>query len=283
MMDKINLPQHYNYIGIFLSLGCNLSCSYCINHTVGLNQNRKHLDAQQWIEGLNRLNNPKSIPISLQGGEPTIHPGIFQIINGVKNQTDLLTNLQFDPIKFSSLIDPTKFSRELPYPAIRVSYHPETMDFMVYAKKLEFLHNSGYSIGFFSVNHPKYLKEIEFAKQYCLDKGLFFKTKELLAQYEGSIYGEYKYKDSCFSKTLKTVQCRTSELLVAPEGDIFRCHHDLYNKKMPIGHILDPKFDIDDKFRICDYYGQCNPCDVKIKNNRFQEFGHCSVEITAIS
>jgi MoaA/NifB/PqqE/SkfB family radical SAM enzyme len=282
-MNEINLPEHYNYIGIFLSLGCNLTCSYCINHTVGLNQKRKHLSAKEWIEGLNRLDNKKNIPISLQGGEPTIHPGIYEIINGLENQTDLLTNLQFNVDKFAELINPNKFSRDLPYPAIRVSYHPETMDFLSYAKKLERLHHLGYSIGFFSVDHPKYTKEIEFAKEYCNDKGLFFKTKELLADYEGKIYGKYKYENSCFSKELKTVQCKTSELLIAPEGDVFRCHHDLYNKKMPIGNILDPDFNIDDKFRTCEYFGQCNPCDVKVKNNRFQQFGHCSVEIKAIS
>ena len=111
---------------------------------------------------------------------------------------------------------------------------------------------------------------------------MFFKTKELLAEYENEVYGEYQYPGSCFSSELKTVNCKTTELLIAPEGDVFRCHHDLYNKKMPIGNMLDPEFVIQDKFRICTYFGQCNPCDVKIKNNRFQEFGHCSVEIEHI-
>lgn len=282
-MKSIDLPKHYNYIGIFLSLSCNLSCSYCINHTVGLDQRRKHLKAQEWIDGLNRLNNPSKIPISLQGGEPTIHPGIYEIINGLNYQTDLLTNLQFDVHKFSDLINTDKFSRDLPYPAIRVSYHPETMDFHHYIKKLSFLHEKGYSIGLFSVDHPKYKDEILYAQKYCKDNGLFFKTKDLLGMYDDKIYGDFKYPGSCFSKELKSCLCKTSELLIAPEGSVFRCHHDLYNKKSPLGHILDPNFSIDDSFRPCDYFGQCNPCDIKIKNNRFQEFGHCSVEIKNIT
>lgn len=281
-MDQLTLPNNYNYIGVFLTLGCNLDCSYCINYTVGLNQTRKHLKGHEWVEAIKRIHNPNKVPISLQGGEPSIHPGFYEIINDVDTQFDLLTNLQFNTEKFIDMIPTSKFGRDLPYPAIRVSYHPETMEFSKYAKKLEQLDKAGYSIGFFSVDHPKYKKEIRFAEEYCKDRGLFFKKKELLAEIDNKIYGEYQYPGSCFSKELKIVNCKTSELLLAPEGDIFRCHHDLYNKKTPIGHILDESYVIEDKFRQCSYFGQCNPCDVKIKNNRFQEFGHCSVDIEHI-
>ena len=121
--------------------------------------------------------------------------------------------------------------------------------------------------------------EIKRASELCEKAGIFFKTKELLGMHDGKLHGTYHYPDAVFSKTLKTVQCKTSELLLSPEGDIFRCHHDLYNKKNPIGHILDKDFQIEDIFRECKYYGNCNPCDVKRKNNRYQEFGHCSVEV----
>jgi hypothetical protein len=33
----------------------------------------------------------------------------------------------------------------------------------------------------------------------------------------------------------------------------------------------------------CYNFGDCNPCDVKIKTNRFQEYGHTSVEIININ
>ena len=39
---------------------------------------------------------------------------------------------------------------------------------------------------------------------------------------------------------------------------------------------------IDGKFRPCEVYGHCNPCDIKVKTNRFQVFGHTSVEIRGI-
>jgi uncharacterized Fe-S radical SAM superfamily protein PflX len=283
-MNKIELPEHYNYIAAFLSLSCNLSCSYCINHLSGLNQKRKHLNAKEWAEGLNRLSTKTDLPITLQGGEPSIHPGFYEIINSIDKNTriDILTNLQFDPHKFMSLIPSKRLDRSLPYPAIRVSYHPETMELNEVVAKAKLLHESGYSIGLFSVDHPNSKEDILKAQELCDKEGILFKTKELLDVHEGKVHGTYFYQDSCFSKTLKKCQCKTSELLLSPEGDVYRCHHDLYKKILPIGHILDPDFQIEDKFRECTFYGNCNPCDVKLKNNRYQEFGHCSVEIKDI-
>jgi len=284
MMPSINLPKHYNYIGAFLSLSCNLSCSYCINHLVGLDQRRKHLSGAEWVEGLNRIQTEGPLPISLQGGEPSIHKGFIEILNGLRKDlnVDLLTNLQFDPHKFMDLVDPERFKRDLPYPSIRVSYHPETMDLAETVNKVKILHDNGYSIGLFTVAHPDALEYIPAAEQACKDNGILFKTKEFLGEHNGKLHGTYHYEGSVFSKEVKTVNCKTSELLISPEGHIYRCHHDLYNKITPVGHILDPKFQIDDIFRECTYFGKCNPCDVKRKNNRFQNFGHCSVEIQDI-
>jgi hypothetical protein len=60
---------------------------------------------------------------------------------------------------------------------------------------------------------------------------------------------------------------------------VHRCHSDLYEGRQAIGHILDPGFEIDNKFRPCSVFGHCNPCDIKVKTNRFQIFGHTSVEV----
>ncbi|WP_417335305.1 radical SAM protein [Halobacteriovorax marinus] len=284
MMPKVEVPNHYNYIGVFLSLSCNLSCSYCINHTVGLNQRRKHLNGKQWAQALNRLQTKTDLPITIQGGEPTIHKDFYEIINSInpEKKIDLLTNIQFDTSTFINTISKDRFCRSLPYPAIRVSYHPETMDLENTITKVKELQDNQYSIGLFTVDHPHTKDELEHVKKRSLEEGILFKTKEFLGKLDGKVYGNYHYKDAIFSSTLKTVNCRTSELLISPEGFVYRCHHDLYNKKSPIGDILSPNFKIEDKYTVCDYYGKCNPCDIKLKNNRFQEFGHCSVHITEV-
>ena len=75
---------------------------------------------------------------------------------------------------------------------------------------------------------------------------------------------------------------KTKELLIAPDGRVYRCHSDLFAEENSIGNITDPEFQIEDKFRPCDKYGKCHPCDVKMKTNYKQELGHTSVEIKDI-
>ena len=69
---------------------------------------------------------------------------------------------------------------------------------------------------------------------------------------------------------------------MGPNGGVYRCHSDLYENRIPIGNILDRDFRIQDIYRPCYVYGHCNPCDIKVKTNRFQEFGHTSVDIKNI-
>ena len=68
-------------------------------------------------------------------------------------------------------------------------------------------------------------------------------------------------------------------LIIGPDGHVFRCHADLYEGREAIGHLLDKEVPLPGEFRECGFFGFCNPCDIKVKTNRFQEFGHTSVEI----
>ena len=40
--------------------------------------------------------------------------------------------------------------------------------------------------------------------------------------------------------------CRSKELLMSPEGHVYRCHRDLYAQENPTGNILDSEFEIKD-------------------------------------
>lgn len=280
-MKSIEVPESYQYIGIFLTLSCNLSCSYCINYLVGLKQGRKLLKAPDWSRGLARLKLGRDIPLTIQGGEPTIHSDFYNIINAIPETMalDLLTNIQFSPEEFANKIPLSKFNRAAPYASIRVSYHPEMMKLDETMHKVRQMLDLGFKVGLYGVLHPSQEKEILHAKEVCIKAGIDFRTKEFLGTYEGKIYGHYAYPDAVFAKTLKNCLCKTSELLIDPFGDVFRCHHDLYNRLHTVGNILDENFQIEDAYRPCDFYGKCNPCDVKIKNNYKQEFGHTSVSI----
>lgn len=281
-MKKILIPSSYRYVGVFLTLSCNLSCSYCINHLVGLKAGRKLLDAGEWGRALSRLEftGPK-LPLSLQGGEPTIHKHFYEIIKNIPDEfeIDLLTNIQFDPKTFAKNINKNRINRDAPYAPIRVSYHPETMDFTETKNKVKEMMELGFRVGLYTVAHPEALEEIERIKVICETEKIDFRTKEFLGVHEGKRFGHYRWDDACFVSERKNCLCKTTELLIDPFADVYRCHHDLYNKISSVGNLLDEDFEIHDEYRSCAFFGNCNPCDVKVKNNYLQEFGHTSVDI----
>lgn len=280
-MNDIIVPKNYNYIAAFLTFSCNLKCSYCINNFEQKLIKRKIITGKEWVEGLNRIISRSDLPVTFQGGEPSLHPDFIYIINHLdpRLNIDILTNLQFDVDTFIKQVKPDRIKRESPYASIRVSYHPETMDLESLMRKALTLLEAHFSVGIWSVAHPAYEKEIEAAAKKCASAGIDFRMKEFLGEHDQKMYGLFKYDGACDKKFKKNVQCRTTEFLMDSTGHVFRCHSDLYAGINPIGYILDPAFQIEDKFRPCSEFGHCNPCDIKVKTNRFQQFGHTSVEI----
>jgi MoaA/NifB/PqqE/SkfB family radical SAM enzyme len=239
------------------------------------------MSGSDWVRGLNRITPRQDMPLSLQGGEPTTHPDFYSLINGIRPDIhlDLLTNLEFDIDLFMHTIDPERIKRDALYASIRVSYHPEVMNIEDLAARVKMLSDVGYSIGIWGVLHPEWEKDILLAQDYCLSRGIDFRTKEFLGEYKGVLHGTYAYQGACGQKFKKQVSCRTTELLIGPEGNIYRCHADLYGNRNPISHLLNPSFKIPTGFLECNDFGGCNPCDVKLKTNRFQQNGHTSVKI----
>jgi hypothetical protein len=246
------------------------------------------MSAAEWIRAADRLVLRDDLPLTLQGGEPTLHKGFYQIVREVDQQIkmDLLTNMGFDVEEFIKNVPVWRFDRIAPYAPIRVSYHPgqNDMDDLI-VKTLKLL-DKGFRVGIFGINHPnaEINKSVLKAAQKCAEVGIDFRLKEFLGEWNGQLYGTYKF-DGCVSGSdMKSCECRTSEILVNPKGYVFRCHSDLYKNRTPIAHILDEEFDPStlEQFMQCDYYGDCNPCDVKVKTDRFQVFGHTSVEIKNI-
>ncbi len=282
-MKSLEIPGDYNYIAVFLTLGCNLSCPFCINAYGGSKARYSLIDGEQWVEGLNRIASRPDLPVTLQGGEPSLHPDFFSIISGLRDDlnVDILTNLQFDIDAFMSTIPSERVSRDAPYASIRVSYHPGQMDIHDVVAKVALMLEHGYSVGVWAVDHPGSKAAIAEARQICSERGIDFRIKEFLGEHNGTLSGSYRYPEGLSRRRHATVECRTTELIIGPAGDVFRCHADLYEGRPAIGNICDDGFDIEQAFRPCDQFGFCNPCDLKVKTDRFQEFGHTSVEILA--
>jgi len=314
------IPETFKYIEAFLTFRCQLACSFCINtvyepddskrrNSLGETNNNRfgkrfgEMSADEWISAINRIKTRPGIPVTLGGGEPSLHPGFIDIINGVDEdiEIDILTNSRWGEKgleKFARSVKPERLKRKnpSPYSSIRVSYHPGEfgMNPAEVIRDVKFLQSHGFDVQVESVLHPRpeQLTAIHHFALLARNEKVDFRVKEFVGQYEGRddsgkefsiTYGDYsKYKDAAFSKNLKYADCKTTELLIGPGGEVYRCHTDLYDKKRSVGSLLDSGFKIEDKFRPCFIYGRCNPCDVKVKADHKQRDGNTSVEIANI-
>lgn len=288
-MKPILIPENYTYISAFLTMRCNLKCSYCLNEfEETFTRKWEEINSESWISLLNRIHSKPDIPITLSGGEPSLHKGFIEILKNVKKDLsiDILTNLQWTEELMerflSGEIQPERLKRNSAYASIRVSYHPEQMDIIDLVKKAKRLQDAGFSIGIWGILYPSpaHLTKINEAQFVCKDFGVDFRLKEYTGEYNGVQYGNYsKYPGSISQEEKKTAACKTTELLIGPNGNVYRCHSDLYGKENSIGSVLDPEFEIKNIFRECKKYGFCHPCDVKVKTNYKQQLGHTSVDI----
>jgi hypothetical protein len=260
-----------NYIGVFLTFRCNLGCNYCLNH-VGDFTSRPELTADEWLDILQNVRSREDLPITLQGGEPTLHPYFYDIVQKLHAQghyLDLLTNGYFNIDEFLAKTTPEMFKRRAPYASIRFSCHKNTNEIrlLIVVKTLK---SHGYSVGIWGIDHPDMKDQNDVVAWYCGELGIDFRMKEFL----GAMHGTYKYPDAVTGKKNILVRCYPSELLYAPDGAEFPCHRFLYK-----GSLLPGITEVADGYVICHDYGLCNPCDIKLKTNRLQEGGHCSVRI----
>ena len=281
-LKTVKLPKRYNYAEAYLTLRCNLGCTYCINAMSGkIVRERNELTSSQWAEGLNRIDFG-DIPLTFGGGEPTLYKNFFSLFEQLNShiKLDLLTNLEFDIKTFIQLLSPEKFNNSYnpAYKSIRVSFHAEKMDSHRLIDKVEQLQEAGFTVGLFGLNHPRNVEHNMIMTELARERKIFFFVKDFLGKQDHEMFGYYKYPKA-LDGIPKHAKCRTRELLIGPEGNIYRCHRDLYKAEDAIGNIADQDLEIGDSFRPCNNYGKCNPCDVKLKTNRFLQMGNCSVEI----
>lgn len=299
-MEKIIIPESYKFISAFLTFRCNLNCSFCVNYAPAKNLMRddfNEISGQEWVESLNRIEGPKEVAVSFTGGEPSLHKDFNYILNNLNPEIgiDLFTNLWWNEKKLERFIrevPPDKIDNHAPFPSIRVSYHPEQMGegekMLKNAKRLK---ETGYDIGVECVMYPSasQLEALERMAIKCRAADISFRPKSFIGVYEGkddfgnifSIrYGNYsKYPDSVFQEKTLEKMCKTSNLLINPDGKVYRCERDSHLMENPIGNILDKNFNLKDEFRYCNKYGQCHLCDVKVTTDNQQKLGFTLVEI----
>lgn len=276
------IPDSYNYIGVFLTYDCELSCPYCINRYNNLKPTPP-TTIFWWAEHLPKIKTTKELPLTLQGGEPTGIAGFSWLVKELHKQDvymDLLTNGDFNPYYFCKKISPKIFKRGAKYASIRFSYHPRETTIEHLADSVNWMKKQGYDVGIWGLDHPAFKSLNAHAVEYCAKLKIDFRIKEFLGIWKNKRYGTYKYPDGVSQRSHKNfVFCKPSELLINPQGNIFVCHRNLYMGENSQGSISNPNIKLLDKYKICYNFGFCNLCDIKLKFNRYQKGGHCSVDI----
>lgn len=263
-LPQLHLPDSLNYVGVFLTLECNLGCSYCINDPqqtgrreilfpIQAKSLRKSLTPAEWAQALNRIPYRQDLPITLQGGEPMLYwgsKGLGMILSETPHYFDLLTNFALRPEVFAENLNgqQRKLQRDAPYPSIRVSYHADEMNrvwhgqgFAELVNRCGALCNYGFrvspvkaesDVGIYMVAHPHNQVTADMESNYA-DR-VPFETKEFLGMHGGKLYGHYLYPFSTdliargiYPSTLGC-ECRTTELLLDPLGFVWGCHFYLY-------------------------------------------------------
>ncbi len=287
VMGPVRLRDNADYMGVYLTNRCHLKCAYCITghgDTGFRDRKQEMLHARDWISGLNRFVLPEDTPVTLQGGEPFLYPGIWELLDGLRQKADILTALppKLERDDFLSLKTLDWNKRAAPYPTMRVSYHHGQHDYRELVERIAGL-NDILNIGLFCLAHPAYSDEYREVKEFGEKHGVEVRQKEFLGYWDGKLYGTYKYEGSCSGKKRGIrVQCRNTVVPLGPGGDVYRCHSDLYfgRKDLRLGNILDGDLEVNGEYQDCDNYGTCSECDVKVKTNRYQQYGYTSVDIS---
>ena len=211
----MQLPSIYNYIGILLTLRCNFKCSYCLNWRL----NKEERDVDYWLKAIDRIDT--ELPITLSGGEPSIHKAFFPLLMNLNKKFDVLTNLSFDIDYFIENVSVYSFENDKGYAPIRVSFHPGFSEKINVIERVRKLMDAGYRVGLYVVETKENKDVIEDLRKI---DWIDLQVKPYL---------EHKLK----IKPENKCKCAVSELLIGPDGNIYKCHRDLYKSENRIGDL----------------------------------------------
>lgn len=265
LITKETFDEFY-FWSAYLTLACNLECEYCIQ-SYGI-ESRSHLpkyemvDGDTWIKGLNAVKH-KPNRIVLQGGEPTLHPDCFDIIEELEGfgEIHLYSNLKFDVDALFARV-----KKNLPKLRILSSFHPERMtpeDVEEHARKLSVIREAGEDILVRNtmVDFPESRPHYEEYKAIMEKHGHHLDLLDFQGILDGKLYPEGC--DEGFGlKQRKKVWCQCKQVNIAPDGSLYNCATRVYRKdKVSYGNLFRDGLS---KFPIgyvkCSDYGMCNPC-----------------------
>jgi MoaA/NifB/PqqE/SkfB family radical SAM enzyme len=291
-MKSISILSPFNsYWAVFLTLACNFKCPFCIQAVSGPIPHYDTIKGNAWVKALNSIEGRtkkrffrrnKVKKLALIGGEPTLHPDFFEIINGLDSKwsltvtTNLGTKLFNDIGLFAKKVKRRKRIR------IHPSFHNGSIDIKEFISKVKDLQKTGLTVNrTFVVCYPP--DETNLFKEYqdiFRKNGLFlerqrfngfldgilypFKGDESGYEFKDNIKDYAKYKQACGLSFKDKIYCKMNKVLFAPDGSIYNCHYKVYSKSSDrYGNIFSENADVQlpSDFFLCNDYGFCNPCD----------------------
>lgn len=161
---------------------CNFKCSYCWSH--GRSDKKDHRSTELCLKTIDSIKEQarargfNSFHFSLSGGEPTLHPGYFNILNKLSEDVEntnytsihMTTNLSKGELWFKEYV---WYAKQFNRASITASYHGEYIkDNDKFANKLLFLNSEGVHSTINMVMVPDRFDELYTTAVYFYNKGL---------------------------------------------------------------------------------------------------------------
>lgn len=227
---------------LHLTFRCNYKCSYCTIPQLEMPK-YKELSAKEWYTNINRIKKT----VVLTGGEPTLYPEIYELINNIDKDISisLFSNLTFDIKEFAKNV-----KRDVGF---YFSFHPEGGDLKEFEDKILEM-KSHKHLSKFSVHSPlrrKIVKEWKPKFNQLRKRGVDIRIDQN--------FNDIKRKLS--SGRGNEVLCERESFLFAPDGSRFMCVKHMMENKYNVGNISDKEKLIPKIQQWCHLYPDCNVCD----------------------
>lgn len=292
----IKLPRHYShqrcYWAHMVTLRCSAKCPFCILNGRGKRISQKEMSGKEVLAWWNGIEHKHGQKLSIIGGEPTLHPDIVEIINGLKNyHITMTTNCKspfYDDPNFDKKfkVHPTSTLR------INTTFHPNHITSDEYLAAITKWRQGSYFVDQTSFvyapgvieQHGDAIRKV--SAHIAMTEGSFlgfhddengfnapFEPENLMpneSYHDIKRVGERcgltnfdAYRHICGQATGKEAQCwhPRRSLILGPNGDYYHCHYKMYYNIDPVCNVQDFQ-PVPDEALTCRHYGLCNWCDV---------------------
>lgn len=244
-----HLKKFDNKIRLYLTLECNLKCSYCVNDCHGDIPKGlfSTVSAEKWFTAINR----EKRDLIITGGEPTLYPELIELINGIdpKIHIKLYSNLMWSPKVMERYT--TEVTRDV---ELYLSFHSSSKNPQRFIDNAIKLKKSGkFNAVVHTVDVPENHDFIQAAQEQFKEHGITL----IVDDDQGEVY------DKASSQEFrKSVVCAKKLILISPSGHRYQCVSKMVRAEDPLENILDEPLHAPLVVRDCDDYGFCAPCDM---------------------